>query len=289
MSLKATQAVWMHTSAKNGALLVMLCLADHADKDMEARPGVARIAELCRIADTKHVRKLIAQLEADGEITVRRDPGKPSVYLITPGSGTPSLYTPNVGGRRREGSRGSNTQGSKTQYGVKHPGVSVPEVGGIFPPSRGSQTPLNRMNRIEPASAAPPPAPASAGENRSAAAVAALVSAGISRSKAEALGTAHTEAEVRMALRIWADDTRSDRARLGLVASILGDGTARARLDDWVSRRLNTVRRTNPERFAGLTAEYEQQTGEAPPAPDQDCRAFYDWAYMAMSKARASA
>lgn len=142
-----------------------------------------------------------------------------------------------------------------------------------------ADTTRNRKEKRREEENQPPPAPAVGGQS-GAATAAALVKIGVSKRKAEELASGHTAAEVDMAAAIWRDDTGSDRKRLGLIVSMLTDGTARTKLHEKTARSLNAIRRSKPDEFADLCGRYKAATGHDAPEPGQDCTAFYDFASL---------
>lgn len=153
MSLRATSSVWENSRAKGAGFTVMLLLADRQkERGPTHWPSVATIAKLCRLTDIKHTRKVLADLEAMGEIRIERTPGRASAYVLTPGSGTPSLYRPVVGGQNPPTTpvaepphhQGGKTPVVSSPYGgsapLPTPVVSSPGVGGQNPPHPGGGT-----------------------------------------------------------------------------------------------------------------------------------------------------
>jgi hypothetical protein len=76
-------AVWECSLQKNAGLLIMLAIADHADDDGIAYPGVPRLARKARVTE-RHARRLIHQLARAGEIEIASGAGKngTNVYRI---------------------------------------------------------------------------------------------------------------------------------------------------------------------------------------------------------------
>ncbi len=86
MSVKIMSAVWEQSQHKGAHLLVLLALADHASDDGVSWPSLARLASCARVAP-RHVRRILRDLEAEGEIIVVRGAGRgnTNMYLVTLG------------------------------------------------------------------------------------------------------------------------------------------------------------------------------------------------------------
>jgi len=75
MSVQATTWVWNHSKATEGALLVLLALADHAHPDgTHAYPSVASLARMTRLSE-RAVQYALRELQQLGEIEVTRAGG----------------------------------------------------------------------------------------------------------------------------------------------------------------------------------------------------------------------
>lgn len=72
--------VWDYSQAKGTPLLVLLSLADFADDEGECWPSISTIAKKCRLADERHVRRVIHDDLEDrlGEVVVIPNEGKSS-------------------------------------------------------------------------------------------------------------------------------------------------------------------------------------------------------------------
>jgi hypothetical protein len=75
MSWQATKAVWEHTKQTGYGKLLMLALAEFADADGRCWPSIETLAERIDVAD-RSVKRLIAQAESDGELSVCRNAGR---------------------------------------------------------------------------------------------------------------------------------------------------------------------------------------------------------------------
>ena len=88
MSYQAFEAVFDRSHQRGSALLLLLAIARHADKDgRNAYPGVKRLAEMTRL---KHamVKRLLKRLLESGELVIqqRHAPGRSTRYaIILPG------------------------------------------------------------------------------------------------------------------------------------------------------------------------------------------------------------
>lgn len=69
MSIKVTDRVWKHSSAIEGALLVLLAIADFADDNGEAFPSIPTLARKARVSE-QQVRNVIRRLVKAGELAV---------------------------------------------------------------------------------------------------------------------------------------------------------------------------------------------------------------------------
>lgn len=70
MSIKVMNYVWDHSDAQGTELLCLLAIADNANDDGEAFPGIARIAKKCRVGE-RAIQKVLRKLQDSGEIEVR--------------------------------------------------------------------------------------------------------------------------------------------------------------------------------------------------------------------------
>lgn len=91
MSIKVTSYVWDNSTAKDGALLVLLAIADHAHDDgTGAWPTVATLARKSRMSE-RGVQYSLRKLEEAGELVVEPNagPGGRNLYriLLTPAGG----------------------------------------------------------------------------------------------------------------------------------------------------------------------------------------------------------
>lgn len=91
MSIEAYKAVWSESRAQGSARLIMLCIADHADKAGVAWPSEKTMAKETLVSE-RQVMRVIPQLIEMGELVIEERPhgrGNTAVYRIT----LPSLTT----------------------------------------------------------------------------------------------------------------------------------------------------------------------------------------------------
>jgi len=85
MSIKAMNYVWEHSPQKGSSLLLLLAIADFADDDGRAFPGVDRLAKKTRMGK-RNTQYLIKKLVESGELIVDSNKG------IETGQGKTNLY-----------------------------------------------------------------------------------------------------------------------------------------------------------------------------------------------------
>jgi hypothetical protein len=73
MSIKVSTEVWQGSRNNSGNLLVLLALADHADDQGKAWPGVPLLARKARLSE-RHTRRCLKHLLASGELEILPDP-----------------------------------------------------------------------------------------------------------------------------------------------------------------------------------------------------------------------
>ncbi|MFZ2988281.1 hypothetical protein [Ideonella sp.] len=74
MSFDCTRAVWQHSRQTGSGFLVLLALADYADSQGFAHPGVTALAAKCRMSK-RNAQLVLAALRDSGELTVRTGAG----------------------------------------------------------------------------------------------------------------------------------------------------------------------------------------------------------------------
>jgi DNA-binding MarR family transcriptional regulator len=86
MSIKIMSRVWSESSAEGSSLLLLLAIADHADDNGFAFPGIDTLAEKIRMT-AQSVRNLTKKLEDIGELVKisRTDKGRSNLYIVTTG------------------------------------------------------------------------------------------------------------------------------------------------------------------------------------------------------------
>lgn len=89
MAAGAARWVWANSRAANGALLVLLAIADEADKDGTVEMSVTELARKTRLSD-KGTRNAVRDLERLGELSVTLHRGAVSRYALhrTPAEST---------------------------------------------------------------------------------------------------------------------------------------------------------------------------------------------------------
>lgn len=85
-------SVWKHSQQRGTALLLLLALADSANDYGECYPGIAYLAQKCRMKE-RNLQVLLKDLEQSGELVIHRNQGqdtstgKTNLYcVITPGA-----------------------------------------------------------------------------------------------------------------------------------------------------------------------------------------------------------
>ena len=83
MSIKLMSEIWDNQDPQltGSKLVIMLCLADHANDNGECWPSIARLAERARIAPA-NVTRHIKELEAAGYLIVTRTSGTHNTYVV---------------------------------------------------------------------------------------------------------------------------------------------------------------------------------------------------------------
>jgi hypothetical protein len=105
MSIAVSSRVWKFSRHKSGNLLVLLAVADHADEEGNAWPGIDRLARMTRLSD-RHVRRCLNALLETGELEIMPEssPSGGTLYRIRLeflaaeiGTATPTKVTPASG------------------------------------------------------------------------------------------------------------------------------------------------------------------------------------------------
>lgn len=151
MSIKVTTAVWKHSRHKDGALLVLLALADFADDQGRAYPSIPTLAQRARLTD-RHVSRIVSTLVTSGEVVAENRIGGRNLstryrVIINPDAhvSVPEVLNTDAGDRVSEPLEGSK------------PGHPRPET--LTSTSINPDTHVSRsvMIRHEPLGAAPSP------------------------------------------------------------------------------------------------------------------------------------
>ena len=73
MSIKVSTEVWRDSRHKSGNLLVMLVIADHADDEGKAWPGIPLLARKARLSE-RHTRRCLNELLLSDELEILAEP-----------------------------------------------------------------------------------------------------------------------------------------------------------------------------------------------------------------------
>jgi hypothetical protein len=73
MSIKVSTKVWQGSRHKSGNLLVLLAIADHADDEGKAWPGIPLLARKARLSE-RHTRRCLSELLVSGELEILAEP-----------------------------------------------------------------------------------------------------------------------------------------------------------------------------------------------------------------------
>lgn len=157
MSVEVTAAVWKSSKASGTALLVLLAIADYADRDGRAYPSITSIAEKVRTSE-RNVQKLLRKLEAMGEIGVQIMGGRHNCNVYFVRQNGERQFTPEapetVNARTPiEREKGEQLCRKGEQEGQERVNARTPD------PSLDPIDPLERENARE---ASPPPPPTGA-------------------------------------------------------------------------------------------------------------------------------
>jgi hypothetical protein len=90
MSIHCTNRVWTHSTQRGAALFLLIAIAGYADDDGFAFPGQRTLAAKTRMS-VRHTRRLLAALQASGELLVLDRPGRGSLYVVLPGADPQAL------------------------------------------------------------------------------------------------------------------------------------------------------------------------------------------------------
>lgn len=176
MSVKVISRVWDHSRQRGSLLLLLLAMADIADELGILFAGSEYLAQRARLANERHVRRMIQSLEDVSEIrtirALRSDKTSlPNYYVVTVGAGDDALeqaeaklYTiyqmrgadvimplPKQSFGLKEWSRGILRLGG--EGGAHAPvgeGVHAPVEGGENAPETGAPTPSSRRGAVQP-------------------------------------------------------------------------------------------------------------------------------------------
>jgi hypothetical protein len=85
MSIPCMNRVWELSNQKGAALFLLVALADYADPNGLAWPGIETLARKTRLS-SRHVSRLVTGLQAAGELLVLPRPGRSHLYVILTGT-----------------------------------------------------------------------------------------------------------------------------------------------------------------------------------------------------------
>ena len=135
MSYRISALVWEKSVQKSGNLLVLLAIAEHADDQGSAWPGVPLLARKTRLS-RRHVRRCLHALVSSGELEIlpERSPGGGPLYQIR----TDRMTLDNLSSRTASTTAGRTLMSNKTDAhgivstGIREPSIK-PSVEPIFP------------------------------------------------------------------------------------------------------------------------------------------------------------
>ena len=83
MSIKAMSAVWEAAPVRQGAMLILLAMADYCDERGVCWPSVPNLAKKAHVSE-RHARRILRQLERKGLIRSEKLTGRyePNIYKI---------------------------------------------------------------------------------------------------------------------------------------------------------------------------------------------------------------
>ena len=133
MSIKVMSAVWENPPVRQGALLVLLAMADYCDERGVCWPSVPNLGKKARVSE-RHARRILRQLERAGLIKKERMTGRyePNIYRVLPDRG--DILSPlgkNEGGHLEQSGGTSETSRGDTQtpQSVKRTVTLEPSLG----------------------------------------------------------------------------------------------------------------------------------------------------------------
>jgi hypothetical protein len=92
MSIACMTRIWDQSEKKGSELLLLLAIADYADDNGFAWPGIETLAKKTRLSG-RHVTRLISQLAETEELVVFNRRAKGNVYIVTTGLTESGLQT----------------------------------------------------------------------------------------------------------------------------------------------------------------------------------------------------
>ena len=85
MSIHCMNRVWEHSGQSGSARLLLIALADYADENGFAWPGLETLARKTLLS-SRHLSRLVARLQAAGELLVLRRRGRSHLYVVLSGA-----------------------------------------------------------------------------------------------------------------------------------------------------------------------------------------------------------
>lgn len=161
MSIRLMTQLWDNADPElsGSRLVIMLCLADHANDDGECWPSIERLAKRARL-HRQNVMVHLKELEAAGYISVKRIEGRHNSYVVYPTSN--GIVTGNETVTRNASVTPTRNEGvTGTSNGI----VTPPVTPALPEPSVNHQS-LNRQIKRKGEPPPPPPAYASATSGR---------------------------------------------------------------------------------------------------------------------------
>ena len=134
MSIQVSTRVWEGSKHRSGNLLLLLAIADHADFEGKAYPGVKLLAAKTRVTP-RHIRRCIKELVESGELRILPEaaPGGAAWYQIQ----MDALPTVGRSGRNSRWSLASGKKDahSRPEDAASHPYIREPSIEPAMEPS----------------------------------------------------------------------------------------------------------------------------------------------------------
>lgn len=85
MSVQVIQRVWENSAQDGARLLLLLAIADHADRNGFCWPGIERLAGMIRMS-RRQTSRLVSELKQSGELLVFERAGRVNLYIVSVGA-----------------------------------------------------------------------------------------------------------------------------------------------------------------------------------------------------------